>query len=933
MKKRTLINLTLFPVVLAAILVISLLTLDLNPYRDQVVWSLEQAFSRPVKLGSLELTLHGGLALELHDLQVGSDEEANHFRTGKALFKPRLLELLHGRLTFDKIELEKPSLQITLPHSEGDEEEPDSSPPNTAPLFANLPGLKRLKLLEADVVVRNVSATIPQLSLQSLNLTMEGFHPGETGQITLSGNLGESANNLTPLSLSGRVQIPQASENWLGQLLDIKLAVREVKRENWQELLPQTLTGMFPDTPFDLYLDLNSSEDGKMSATVTLESSDKRQPCLPPNLTLNITDATLSGNYARRSPAYDLLLEGQGQLERCGTEMATFTLHQKLSGSPEQTEIESRIDAQLDTAALTTWLPPKQKGLRAEGRMPLTVELAGNSKKLDWAVRGKLDKVALFRNNLMLKTPGIPGRLRAQGELGTGRKLTAGQIKLGDLQVNLSGTYTNNSQTVELQLPPFEISRLEETLPALAQWDLRGTLSGNYRFHKSVQGWQSDGLFDLSGVAASHPYPLGAVQQTTAQLKFHNHQLYFTCSPLGLGESQLFVTGTIADLRKPVFEIHAETPAMLARDLVFKRPGVHLNDLAGDLRIDGSGMEFIDARVRLDSGTRAEVDGHLDFHTHRLYLNARASYGHIDEVIQLFSGPARWNDAEQQEQSAHHQGPHLKVIVDAEAQKGEIGDVSFEQARGTVTVGNGKVEVYPLTFSGQGQGTATARVDYQSRAEKVGWLRVSGHLNQFDSSTIYQQYWKQEGVLRGPLDADFFFQGPCDNQFFARGDGAAYLEITDGTLRKFNAISKAFSLLNVSQLVKGDLPDISGHGMKFKLAKGTLSFGGDYVYFDDLAIFSNSLNMSMVGRVGITSQEADYILGVQPLQTVDKVVSKIPVVGWLLTGDEKTLFTVHFQVKGPLGDPSVVAIPGSSLGSGILGIFQRTLQLPGKLVK
>ena len=74
------------------------------------------------------------------------------------------------------------------------------------------------------------------------------------------------------------------------------------------------------------------------------------------------------------------------------------------------------------------------------------------------------------------------------------------------------------------------------------------------------------------------------------------------------------------------------------------------------------------------------------------------------------------------------------------------------------------------------------------------------------------------------------------------------------------------------------------------------------------------------------------ILGVKPLRTVDQVLTKIPIAGWLLTGSEKALLTAHFSIKGKSSDPEVVPIPITSLSEKVLGIFKRVLGLPGKLV-
>jgi hypothetical protein len=72
-------------------------------------------------------------------------------------------------------------------------------------------------------------------------------------------------------------------------------------------------------------------------------------------------------------------------------------------------------------------------------------------------------------------------------------------------------------------------------------------------------------------------------------------------------------------------------------------------------------------------------------------------------------------------------------------------------------------------------------------------------------------------------------------------------------------------------------------------------------------------------------------MGVQPLQSVDKVVSRIPIVGWILTGQDKSWITSYFEVKGPPGDPQVTVKTVSTMATGVLNIFRRVFQLPAKL--
>jgi len=927
MKRRTLIILALFPFVVVAILLLALLTLDLNPYRGQVVWSLEQAFSQPVKLNALELAFHNGLALELSGLEVGEENSNYYFRTEQGVFRLQLIPLFSGQLVFDEIFLKSPFLQLQRQKTTTD---PQQAAPPAAPLFANLPQLKTLQLSNATLELHNFAVDLPFIRLSELDLSMRGLHPGQHCEIDLNGVLGDEQHTI-PLDLHANVPIPGPGDPWFTGRHEIRLAARQVTRSLWTPYLPETLNSLLPESPVDLHLLVSQPESGRFSATLTIENAAKSRECRTPNLTLNLEDASFSGNLTSRAEELDISLEGRGSLESCGEQLANFDFNQTLQRKEARTLFDSRLHGRVVTEKSFPKALEETTDLKISGPLPVNLHVHGDSHQADWEATGDFSNVAMYVGTLLVKTPGIAGKVSARGSLGdVPRKLQSAELELGPLSADLK-PLEGKVQGFLLQLKPTRLEQLEEVLPALTQWSLRGSMQGRFSFRKERDRWRRAGTLELTDLAAEHPYPLGPVRSTHARLELTDNSLSFSCRPLGLGDSQLSVRGEVADLTAPSIVIHAGTERMLARDLVFKNPEANLHELSGTLRIDGDGIDFTGAKVRLDNGTRADVDGRLDFHANRLHLDARASYAHIDEIIALFSGPPHATEFHR-DYAPPADRPPFRVVVDALAAQGEIDGVSFTNARGTVTVEHGNVEVYPLTFNGEGRGDAVARVYYAHRNDQPGWLRVSGNLSGFESSSLYRQYMRQQGEIKGPLDCDFFLQGPSDADFFKRGDGAVYFEIRDGSLRRFNVLAKAFSLLNVSQLFRGELPDMTGSGLKFKRLGGTLSFGGGYVYSDDLSLFSSSLNMSIVGRRDLGTQQNDYILGVQPLQTVDKVVSNIPLVGWVLTGDEKTLFTVHFQVKGSYEDPEVVPIPGSSLGSGILGIFQRTLRLPGKLV-
>jgi len=73
----------------------------------------------------------------------------------------------------------------------------------------------------------------------------------------------------------------------------------------------------------------------------------------------------------------------------------------------------------------------------------------------------------------------------------------------------------------------------------------------------------------------------------------------------------------------------------------------------------------------------------------------------------------------------------------------------------------------------------------------------------------------------------------------------------------------------------------------------------------------------------------DTVLGVAPLAALDKFLTKIPVLGKILTsGDEESLVKTYFTVKGKFDNPEIKAIPFTSLTKKVVGIFQGFWQTP-----
>jgi hypothetical protein len=187
--------------------------------------------------------------------------------------------------------------------------------------------------------------------------------------------------------------------------------------------------------------------------------------------------------------------------------------------------------------------------------------------------------------------------------------------------------------------------------------------------------------------------------------------------------------------------------------------------------------------------------------------------------------------------------------------------------------------------------------------------------------------------LRGKLDGDFFINGEVGANYLPSSYGNFSILVHDGVLHEFPVLSKIFSLLNVSQLFALKLPDMDREGMPFNKLTAHFNLDKGVLGTEDLKVESDAMNQSYLGELDLVNKSGDFSVAIHPLGTVDKIVSSVPIAGWLLTGEDKALLTAHFSVKGKFGAYSVNAMPLDTLAEPTIGLLRRAIGLPFKLIK
>lgn len=591
---------------------------------------------------------------------------------------------------------------------------------------------------------------------------------------------------------------------------------------------------------------------------------------------------------------------------------------------PTAPQLDLEFSFQPDLKILTQQLKLPE-GWHLSGKVPTRLFLSGSPRKPSFQLEADLKKSKVGLGQLLQKSSSQPGSLKLAGQLAKGQlRLDQMRVTLSNFQLTGHGNFPlqNRGENFLLAIDPFEVTPLQDLSPLLSKIKLRGELQATIEAKKQ----DLHGTLHLNNVGSHFFNIVGDLRQTSGKVLLDDQGLKFHNLSAHLGQSPLTLNGTLTPWSEPQLDIDVQGEKVRAQDLIFPNRELTFYDLDGHLRINRNGIYFEPVKVRLEQDTRAKVSGKVEnFKDPQVILDITAEQGDILQVIDLFKGPSRTPPKAEKVQ-------HKPVIISVKAAKGTLGGLRFSNAEGLIKDHAGVFTLYPLNFQ-TGEGYCLARVEFD-RNHPQGLLKISGHAEDIDATLLHGDIFKERGLIKGPLRGDFYVEGtPSDGRFWNSAVGGMHLQVNNGTLRKFRGLAKVFSILNVSQLFTFKLPDVDREGMPFTLLEGSVRFENGWMRTEDMRVIGEAMNLSLLGQQSLVEDRLDYHLGVMPLRTVDKVVTSIPIAGWVLAGEDKALFTAHFKIEGSSSSPKVTVVPVDSISGTVFGIVKRTLGLPGKLVK
>ncbi|MCK7478023.1 MAG: AsmA-like C-terminal region-containing protein [Candidatus Moduliflexus flocculans] len=179
-----------------------------------------------------------------------------------------------------------------------------------------------------------------------------------------------------------------------------------------------------------------------------------------------------------------------------------------------------------------------------------------------------------------------------------------------------------------------------------------------------------------------------------------------------------------------------------------------------------------------------------------------------------------------------------------------------------------------------------------------GSVRATGEIAWHGEEWSFQTDFHEEGgraeqLLGGLYDGKSEVTGTLSlgGTLTSRGRGAEgfrsnlggnlKLSMLDGQFGRQTFTVRTLSLLNLKDLLDVKSLGLSSQGMPYQRLTGDIAIDRGVARTENLLLESRAFNLSAHGQVDLPNETIDMNVAVKPFQTLDKVVTKVPVVGWL----------------------------------------------------
>jgi hypothetical protein len=170
--------------------------------------------------------------------------------------------------------------------------------------------------------------------------------------------------------------------------------------------------------------------------------------------------------------------------------------------------------------------------------------------------------------------------------------------------------------------------------------------------------------------------------------------------------------------------------------------------------------------------------------------------------------------------------------------------------------------------------------------------------------------------------------GGAPSELLRNLEGSVQWEARGGKVMKWPLLGNILSLKNIGSVLKGEVR-LGAEGFEYRSIFLRGDIAGGRVEVKEAAFDSSAIGLAATGSIRLEDRDANLTVLVAPFTGVNRLIRRIPVVGYILGGN---LTSVPVKVTGDIRNPAVVPLDPRAITSELVGIFERTLKLPKRLL-
>jgi len=162
-------------------------------------------------------------------------------------------------------------------------------------------------------------------------------------------------------------------------------------------------------------------------------------------------------------------------------------------------------------------------------------------------------------------------------------------------------------------------------------------------------------------------------------------------------------------------------------------------------------------------------------------------------------------------------------------------------------------------------------------------------------------------------------------------DGRLRMRVDDGRILEGGTLTTLLAAINLSQLpalLLGQRNDLTGPGIMFERLQMEAIMQNQDIRIRNVAMRSAAFDLVGHGSMDIAKAMIDLYLIVKPLQNLDALLSKIPLLRDILGGASHSLMRKVYHMHGPFTDAKVEAVSPEAAGLASKGFIEHLLSLP-----